>query len=77
MKWNVIRTLIDRIASILYVFEVFDAANTLSGLSDELKSTVQRMQQHDVSVASVHSASELFLTFITLTSLDQPVSYLV
>ena len=54
----------------------FHLAETLSELREKLKSAIDKLTNIEYSVASVASGCELFLRFITLTSLDHPVSQL-
>lgn len=49
------------------------AAETLSELRENLKSVIDVLTKIEGSVASISSGCELFLRFITLASLDNPV----
>ena len=49
------------------------AAETLSELRENLKSVIDVLTKTEGSVASISSGCELFLRFITLASLDNPV----
>lgn len=49
------------------------AAGTISRLRDEIKSATEELIAVEKSAVSVSSGSELFLRFITLTSLEQTV----
>ena len=57
----------------LYSYFVFIAAETLSELRDNLKAVIDVLTKTEGSVASISSGCELFLRFITLASLDNPV----
>ena len=50
------------------------SAETLSELRERLTGAIEKLTKIESSVASVASGCELFLRFITLTSLDHPVS---
>ncbi|KHJ43941.1 initiation factor, subunit 2 family protein, partial [Trichuris suis] len=62
------------VASIETLYECLKRSNatTLIGLSNELKKAVEAMLDTDCSYITISSASELFLRFISLASLDQP-----
>lgn len=49
------------------------AAETLSELRENLKSVIDVLTKTEGSVVSISSGCELFLRFITLASLDNPV----
>lgn len=53
--------------------ETWNSAGTISGLQKEMNEAVSVLNKTDYSKTSVTSASELFMRFITLASLDQPV----
>ncbi|XP_042907161.1 translation initiation factor eIF2B subunit alpha isoform X1 [Parasteatoda tepidariorum] len=55
---------------VLLDFMVKDTSETLQGLEKNIKSLVEALNKVDCSVTSVKSACELFMRFITLTSLD-------
>lgn len=59
----------DKIYSIL-----FSVVETLAELRDRLKEAIQILTETDSSTTSISSAGELFLRFITLTSLEHPVN---
>lgn len=50
-------------------------AGTISRLRDEIKSATEDLIGAKTSIVSVSSGCELFLRFITLTSLEQTVSH--
>ena len=49
-------------------------AETVSELRETLQDVIKELTKADKSVTSVSSGCELFLRFITLASLDNPVS---
>lgn len=53
----------------------FVPAETVQELVTKLKKADEVMQQTDYSITAVMSATELFLRFITLATLDYPVSW--
>ena len=56
------------------VIYVFHTAETLLGLRENLKNAIEILTKSDHSlVTSISSGCELFLRFITLTALDNPV----
>ncbi len=59
--------LVSEVAGLLF------SATTVNGLTDELRLAVRVMNATDYSTASITSASELFMRFISLASLEQPV----
>lgn len=64
----------------LYVNKInyyFFPAETLSELRDNLKEVIEVLTQTEGSVTSISSGCELFLRFITLASLDNPVCLLI
>jgi hypothetical protein len=52
----------------------FVSAETLRGLRENLNQAIKILQQTDGPVTSIASGCDLFVRFITLTSLDHPVS---
>ncbi|KRZ27953.1 Translation initiation factor eIF-2B subunit alpha, partial [Trichinella pseudospiralis] len=62
------------IASIETLYECVkrSQATTLVGLSNELKKAIEIMLNTNYSYTAVSSASELFMRFISLTTLDKP-----
>lgn len=55
----------------IYLF--FCSAETLSELRENLKAVIEALTKAEGSVTSISSGCELFLRFITLASLDNPV----
>ena len=53
---------------------IFFVAETLSELRENLKEVIEVLTRTEGSVTSISSGCELFLRFITLASLDNPVS---
>ena len=51
----------------------FCSAETLSELRENLKAVIEALSKAEGSVTSISSGCELFLRFITLASLDNPV----
>lgn len=54
-----------------------DSAGTIARLRDEIKTATKMLIAEKTSTVSVSSGSELFLRFITLTSLEQTVRLVV
>ena len=53
---------------------MYISVETLAGLRAKLKDAIATLTQTDSSVTSVSSGCDLFLRFITLTSLEHSVS---
>ena len=62
--------------SIIY-FIFYILAGTIARLRDEIKKATEELIAAKTSTVSVSSGCELFLRFITLTSLEQTVSILL
>ncbi|XP_035233058.1 translation initiation factor eIF-2B subunit alpha-like, partial [Stegodyphus dumicola] len=56
--------------TVLLDFVIKDTSETIQELDSNIKSVVEALNCVDCSVTSVKSACELFMRFITLTSLD-------
>lgn len=56
---------------------IISTAGTVSRLRDEIKSASEELIAAEKSAVSVSSGSELFLRFITLTSLEQTVTTII
>ena len=52
-------------------------AGTIARLRDEIKTSTEKLIAEKTSIVSVSSGSELFLRFITLTSLEQTVRRII
>ena len=57
----------------LFIFSFIFIAETLSELRENLKEVIEVLTRTEGSVTSISSGCELFLRFITLASLDNPV----
>ena len=60
----------------IFIFSSFIfVAETLSELRENLKEVIEVLTRTEGSVTSISSGCELFLRFITLASLDNPVCF--